>query len=41
MEDVLEGYPWLQKEDIQACFAYARRLVGDERIELLTTESGT
>jgi len=41
MEVVLEGYPWLEKEDIQACFVYARRHVGHERIELLTTESGT
>ena len=41
MEDILEGYPWLRKEDIQACFAYARRHVGHERIESLTMESGT
>jgi uncharacterized protein (DUF433 family) len=41
MEDILEGYPWLHKEDIPACFAYARRHVGHERIELLTMESGT
>jgi len=41
VEDVLEGYPWLQKEDIQACFAYARRHIGHERIELLIMESGT
>src|SRR5262249_39696099 len=32
-EIILAGYPWLEKEDIQACFVYARRLVGHERIE--------
>jgi uncharacterized protein (DUF433 family) len=32
-EDILEGYPWLEKEDILACLAYAHRLVGHERIE--------
>ncbi len=34
-ETILEGYPWLEAEDIQACFLYARRLVGHERIETL------
>lgn len=32
-EVLLEGYPWLEKEDILACLEYARRLVGHERIE--------
>ncbi len=30
---ILEGYPWLEKEDIQACLLYARRMVGQERVE--------
>ena len=30
---LLEGYPWLEAEDIQACLVYARRLVGHERVE--------
>ena len=30
---ILGGYPWLEREDIQACLAYAHRLVGHERIE--------
>lgn len=30
---LLEGYPWLEPADIQACLVYARRLVGHERIE--------
>ncbi len=32
---LLEGYPWLEREDLLACLAYARRLVGHERIEPL------
>ena len=38
-ETILEGYPWLQKEDVQACLVYARRHVGHERIEPLTIDS--
>ncbi len=38
METLLEGYPWLEKEDIQACLVYARRVVGHERIETLPME---
>jgi uncharacterized protein (DUF433 family) len=30
---LLEGYPWLEKEDVQACLVYARRLVGHERVD--------
>lgn len=30
---LLEYYPFLEKEDIQACLVYARRLVGRERVE--------
>lgn len=25
---ILEGYPWLQREDIHACLVYAARVVG-------------
>lgn len=38
-EILLQGYPWLEKEDIQACLVYGRRLVGHERIEPLKIES--
>jgi uncharacterized protein (DUF433 family) len=38
-EIILEGYKWLELEDIQACLVYARRLVGHERIEPLVLES--
>lgn len=40
-ESLLEGYPWLEPEDIQACLVYARRLVGHERVEPLLLETGT
>lgn len=35
-QTIVEGYPWLQLEDVQACLVYARRMVGHERIEPLT-----
>lgn len=35
---LLQGYPWLEPDDIQACLLYARRLVGHERIEPLHIE---
>ncbi|MEX2142304.1 MAG: DUF433 domain-containing protein [Pirellulales bacterium] len=39
-ETILAGYAWLEPLDVQACLAYARRVVGHERIELLPQESG-
>lgn len=33
-EALLEGYPWLEPEDIRACLAFTRRVVGHERVEL-------
>ncbi|MBW4616474.1 MAG: DUF433 domain-containing protein [Desmonostoc vinosum HA7617-LM4] len=39
IEILLEGYPWLEREDVLACLVYARRLVGHERIELIPVES--
>ncbi len=38
-EMLLEAYPWLEPEDIQATFVYARRLVSHERIEPLVMET--
>ena len=35
-QTILEGYPWLEPQDIQACLVYARRQVAHERIEPLT-----
>lgn len=40
-EILLEGYPWLEAEDIQACLVYAKRLVGHERVEPLFVDSAT
>ena len=39
-DTILEGYPWLERADIQACLVYARRHVGNERIEPLTIAAG-
>jgi len=33
MDTLLEGYSWLEREDILACLAYAHRLVEHERVE--------
>jgi uncharacterized protein (DUF433 family) len=33
IETVLSGYTWLEREDVQACLEYARRLVAHERVE--------
>ena len=38
-ETILEGYPWLEPEDVQACLVYAHKVVGHERIEPLQLES--
>jgi len=38
-DTLLQAYPWLEPEDIQACLIYARRLVGQERIEPLQFDS--
>lgn len=40
-DTILSGYPWLEKEDIQACLVYAHRLVGHERVEPLFMETGS
>ena len=32
-ETILQGYPWLELDDILACLVYAHRLVGHERVE--------
>lgn len=40
-ETILEGYPWLEPEDIRACLVYARKLVGHERVETMFADSGS
>ena len=32
-ETLFAGYPWLEREDILACLAYAHRLMEHERVE--------
>jgi len=39
VETILEGYPWLEADDVKACLAYARRIVGHERVEPLLVGS--
>lgn len=33
VDDLLREYPWLERDDVQACLVYARRVVGHERVE--------
>jgi uncharacterized protein (DUF433 family) len=33
MDTILEGYEWLERDDVLACMEYARRLVAHERVE--------
>jgi uncharacterized protein (DUF433 family) len=33
VDDLVAAYPWLEREDVLACLAYARRVVGHERVE--------
>ncbi|MGJ4789046.1 DUF433 domain-containing protein [Leptospira koniambonensis] len=38
-KQVLQGYPWLELDDIQACLVYTHRVVSHERIENIPTDS--
>ena len=40
-DDILQAYPWLEREDIQACLVYARRIAANERIEFISIEAGS
>jgi uncharacterized protein (DUF433 family) len=33
VDDLIAAYPWLERDDLLACLAYARRVVGHERVE--------
>jgi len=39
IDTLLEGYPWLEREDILASLAYAHRLVAHERVEPLFVDA--
>lgn len=41
VEELLEYYPWLERDDVQACFVYASRIVGRERVEVVPAGSET
>ena len=41
IETIMEGYPWLEREDVHACLAYAHRLVGNDWIEPLPVQTET
>ena len=41
IETVVLGYPWMEREGVLACLAYARRVVEHERIEPLLVPTGT
>jgi len=34
IETILQGYEWLEREDVLACLTYARKIVAHERVEL-------
>ena len=38
-DDLLKAYPQLTREDVLACLAYARRVVGQERVDLQPSDS--
>lgn len=38
-ETILEGYPWLELDDIKACLIYAKRMVSHERVEPFLIEA--
>lgn len=33
-EKILQGYRWLEKEEVKACLVFARRVVGTNDLEL-------
>ena len=35
IESLVEAYPWLEAEDVQACLLYARNVIGNEQVEPL------
>ena len=39
VEELLKHYPWMEREDIQACLLYAARILGRERVDIAVTSS--
>lgn len=40
-DELLREYSWLEADDVRACLAYARRVVGHERVHLTVGPSGS
>ncbi len=40
IDDLLREYPWLERDDVQACLVYAKRLVAHERVEPAVQSTG-
>lgn len=38
-DDILAAYPWMELDDIRACYAYAGRIISRERFEPLFVEA--
>ena len=38
-ESILADFPWMESEDVRACLIYARRAVGNERVEPIFSEA--
>jgi len=38
VDALLDAYTWLEREDVLACLAYARRVVGHERVQPRITD---
>ncbi len=41
IDTILEGYPWLEREDIMACLEYAQKIVGHELVEPVFRKIGS
>jgi uncharacterized protein (DUF433 family) len=39
IDAIVVAYPWLEEDDVLACLAFARRVVGHERFDPPMTES--
>jgi len=37
VDEMLEHYPWMERDDIHACLLYAARVVGRERVDVAVT----
>ncbi len=40
LDEILEDYPDLEREDIQACLAYARAAIAGDRLEAVQVGAG-